>query len=88
MRALTKKPHSEKLVPLNLMVHQSNVALITRYVEQLEKSSAVPWRQVAGRRGSIPSSVLRGARKEDITQTRLSELPAGVGRSNRLGERH
>lgn len=75
MRALTKKPRTEKLVPLNLMVHPAHVAAITRYVEQLEKSAGVPWREVAEKRGSIPSSVLRGARgKEELTQTRLSEL--------------
>ena len=75
MRALTKKPPTENLVPLNLMVHPSNVAIITRYVEQLEKSGSVPWREVAGKRGSIPASVLRGARsKAEITQIRLSEL--------------
>lgn len=78
MQGLTKKPYTdrtENLVPLNLMVHPSNVAAITRYVEQLEKSGAVPWRDVAKQRGSIPSSVLRGARsKEEISQTRLSEL--------------
>jgi len=57
------------------MVHPSNVATITRYVEQLEQSESVPWREVAERRGSIPSSILRGARsKSAITQTRLSEL--------------
>ena len=75
MRALTKKLPTENLVPLQLMVHPSNVATITRYVEQLEKSESVPWREVAGQRGSIPASVLRGARsKAEITQTRLSEL--------------
>ena len=75
MRALTKKPHTENLVPLRLMVHPSNVATITRYVEQLENSDSVPWRELAGQRGSIPASVLRGARsKAEITQTRLSEL--------------
>lgn len=75
MRALTKRPHTEDLVPLHLMVHPANVATITRYVEQLEKSGAIPWREVAGQRGSIPASVLRGARsKAEITQTRLSEL--------------
>jgi len=75
MRALTKKPPTENLVTLHLMVHPSNVATITRYVEQLEKSESVPWREVAGQRGNIPASVLRGARsKAEITQTRLSEL--------------
>ena len=75
MRALTKKLPTENLVPLHLMVHPSNVATITRYVEQLEKSESVPWREVAGQRGNIPASVLRGARsKAEITQTRLSGL--------------
>lgn len=75
MREHTKKLPTDDLIPLNLMVHPSNVATITRYVEQLEKSESVPWREVARQRGSIPSSVLRGARsKAEITQTRLSEL--------------
>ncbi|MBC8018106.1 MAG: helix-turn-helix transcriptional regulator [Verrucomicrobia bacterium] len=70
-----KKVHTEKLVPLHLMVRSANVSTITRYVEQLEKSDSIPWRDVAGRRGSVPASILRGARsKEEITQTRLSEL--------------
>lgn len=75
MQALTKKHHTESLIPLNLMVHPANVAAITKYAETLEKSEATPWREVAGRRGSIPASILRGARsKTGITQTRLSEL--------------
>lgn len=75
MLARTKKRLTEELVPLQLMVHPANVATITKYVEQLEKSESVPWREVAGRRGSVPASVLRGARgKEGLTQTRLSEL--------------
>jgi DNA-binding XRE family transcriptional regulator len=75
MQELTKKSHTENLVPLHLMVHPTNVAAITKYVEQLEKSGSVPWREVAGQRGSIPASVLRGARgKAEITQIRLSEL--------------
>jgi DNA-binding XRE family transcriptional regulator len=75
MQALTKKHHTEKrLVPLNLMVHPENIPTITSYVEQLE-SGSVPWRDVAGRRGTVSASVLRGARsKAEITQTRLSEL--------------
>lgn len=73
--ARTKKRRTEELVPLQLMVHPANIATITNYVEQLEKSESVPWREVAGRRGSVPASVLRGARgKEGVTQTRLSEL--------------
>jgi plasmid maintenance system antidote protein VapI len=57
------------------MVHPANVASITKYVETLENSDSIPWREVAGRRGSIPASILRGARsKAEITQTRLSEL--------------
>jgi len=51
----TKKRPTEKLVPLHLMVHPANVATITKYVEQLENSDSIPWREVAGRRGSIPS---------------------------------
>jgi len=75
MQELTKRPDTEELVPLNLMVHRSNVATITRYVELLEKTKSTSWREVAAQRGSIPSSILRGARsKTDITQTRLSEL--------------
>jgi DNA-binding XRE family transcriptional regulator len=75
MQALTKKPRTENLVPLHLMVHPANVASITKYVETLENSDSIPWREVAGRRGSIPASILRGARsKAEITQTRLSEL--------------
>ena len=71
----TKKRPTENLVPLHLMVHPANVAAITRYVEQLEQSESLPWREVAGRRGNIPSSILRGARgKAAITQIRLSEL--------------
>ncbi|UPU38277.1 helix-turn-helix domain-containing protein [Geomonas paludis] len=57
------------------MVHPAHVAAITEYAEQLEQSESVPWREVAGRRGSVPASVLRGARgKAALTQTRLSEL--------------
>jgi DNA-binding XRE family transcriptional regulator len=57
------------------MVHPANVAAIIRYVEQLEQSGSTPWREVAGRRGSIPAAILRGARsKAEMTQTRLSEL--------------
>ena len=75
MQALTKKHHTESLIPLNLMVHPANVAAINRYVETLEKSGSVPWREVAGSRGSLPASILRGARsKAGVTQTRLSEL--------------
>ena len=71
----TKKPHTEKLVPLHLMVRPENVTTITRYVEGLEKSGSIPWREVAAKRGSVPASVLRGARsKAEITQTKLSEL--------------
>lgn len=71
----TKKRPTEGLVPLNLMVHPANVATITKYVEQLEKSESLPWREVAARRGSVPASILRGARsKAGITQTHLSEL--------------
>ena len=74
----TKKRPTENLVPLHLMVHPEHIATITRYVEQLEKSKFIPWREVAGQRGSISSSILRGARsKAEITQTRLSEL-AGI----------
>ena len=75
MQALTKKPHTDNLVPLHLMVHPEHIATITRYVNQLEKSESIPWREVAARRGSVPGSILRGARsKAGITQTRLSEL--------------
>ena len=75
MQALTKKHHTENLVPLHLMVHPANIAAIKNYVESLEKSGSVPWREVAAKRGNIPASVLRGARnKEEVTQTRLSEL--------------
>jgi predicted transcriptional regulator len=75
MQALTKKHHTEKLVPLSLMVRPENVETITRYVAGLERSDSIPWREVAAKRGSIPAAVLRGARsKAEITQTRLSEL--------------
>ena len=75
MQAHMKKHPTDNLVPLNLMVHPANVSTITRYVEALEKSDSIPWREVAGRRGSVPSSVLRGCRsKSEMTQTRLSEL--------------
>ena len=75
MLARTKKRPIEGLVPLQLMVHPANVAAITRYAEQLEQSESVPWREVAGRRGSVPASVLRGARgRAGLPQTRLSEL--------------
>lgn len=75
MQVLTKKHHTEKLVPLHLMVRPENVTTITRYVDRLEKSDSIPWREVAAKRGSIPASVLRGARsKAEITQMRLSEL--------------
>lgn len=71
----TKKRRTEELVPLHLMVHPGNVAAITRYVEQLEKAETLPWREVAGRRGSVPAAILRAVRsKAGITQTRLSEL--------------
>jgi len=72
----TKKHHTEKLVPLHLMVRQSNVIRIKQYVETLESSSnSTPWRDVAGQRGNVPAAVLRGARgKEEITQTKLSEM--------------
>jgi plasmid maintenance system antidote protein VapI len=57
------------------MVHPENVATITRYVERLEQSDSTPWREVAAKRGSVPASVLRGARgKSEVTQTKLSEL--------------
>jgi hypothetical protein len=70
-----KKHPTENLVPLHLMVHPANVATITRYVETLEKSDSIPWREVAGRRGSVPASVLRGCRsKSEMTQTALSAL--------------
>jgi hypothetical protein len=70
-----KKHPTENLVPLHLMVHPANVTNITRYVASLENSDSIPWREVAGRRGSVPASVLRGYRsKREITQTRLSEL--------------
>jgi len=43
--------------------------------QDVKKTGGTPWREVAGKRGSIPASVLRGARsKAEITQTRLSEL--------------
>ncbi|GFO63676.1 helix-turn-helix domain-containing protein [Geomonas paludis] len=75
MLGRTKKRPTEELVPLHLMVHPAHVAAITEYAEQLEQSESVPWREVAGRRGSVPASVLRGARgKAALTQTRLSEL--------------
>ncbi|GFO63657.1 helix-turn-helix domain-containing protein [Geomonas paludis] len=75
MLARTKKRPTEGLVPLQLMVHPANVAAITRYAEQLEQAESVPWREVAARRGSVPASILRGARgKAGLTQTRLSEL--------------
>jgi DNA-binding XRE family transcriptional regulator len=75
MQALTKKHHTENLVPLHLLVHPANIAAIKNYVESLEKSGSTPWREVAGKRGDIPASVLRGARsKFEITQTKLSEL--------------
>lgn len=75
MQALTKKHHTENLIPLHLMVNPANVAMITRYAEQLEKSDTTSWRTVAGRRGDVPASILRGARsKAEITQARLSEL--------------
>lgn len=75
MQALTKKHHTDKLVPLRLMVHPENVATITRYAEGLEKSGSTPWREVAAKRGSVPASVLRGARGQaEFTQTKLSEL--------------
>jgi hypothetical protein len=72
----TKKHPTEKLVPLHLMVHPANVPKIRQYVETLESpSDSTPWREVAGQRGNVPAAVLRGARgKEEITQTRLSEL--------------
>ena len=75
MLARMKKRPTEELVPLQLMVHPANVAAIVRYAEQLEQSESVPWREVASRRGSVSSSVLRGARsRAGFTQTRLSEL--------------
>ncbi len=75
MQAHMKKHPTENLVPLHLMVHPANVVTITQYVETLENSDSIPWREVAGRRGSIPASVLRGCRsKSEMTQTRLSEL--------------
>ncbi|MGE3548991.1 MAG: helix-turn-helix domain-containing protein [Geobacter sp.] len=75
MQALTKKLHTENLVPLQLMVHPENVATITRYVQSLERSDSIPWREVAAKRGSVSASVLRGARsKAEMTQTTLSEL--------------
>lgn len=44
-------------------------------LQDMKKTGGTPWREVAGQRGSIPASVLRGARsKAEITQTRLSEL--------------
>lgn len=71
----TKKPRTDKIVQLNLLVHSSNVAAITRYVERLEKSDSIPWREVASERGGVPSSILRGARgKAAYTQSQLAEL--------------
>lgn len=73
---LTKKHHTEKLVQLKFMVHPANVTTIQRYVETLENSDAVPWREVAAKRGSIPSSVLRGARsKKRSPRHGLPSLP-------------
>jgi predicted transcriptional regulator len=67
--------HIENLVPLHLMVNPANVNTIKRYVETLENTDSTPWREVAGRRGNIPASILRGYRgKSEMTQTRLSEL--------------
>lgn len=75
MQAHMKKHPTESLVPLHLMVHPANVSTITQYVETLEKSDSIPWREVAGKRGSVPASVLRGSRgKSEMTQTHLSEL--------------
>lgn len=75
MLARTKRRPTEGLVPLKLMVHPANIDAITKYAEQLEKSDSIPWREVAGKRGNVPGSVLRGARgKAGLTQTRLSEL--------------
>jgi hypothetical protein len=57
------------------MVHPANVTSITRYVASLENTDSIPWREVAGRRGSVPASVLRGYRsKSEMTQAHLSEL--------------
>jgi hypothetical protein len=72
----TKKHHTEKLVPLHLLVKAANVCKIKDYVEALESPyGTTPWREVAGKRGSVPASVLRGSRgKEELTQMALSEL--------------
>jgi predicted transcriptional regulator len=76
MLARTKtRPTENALVPLHLMVRPSSVNSIKKYIESLENSDAVPWRDIAAGRGSVPASVLRGARsKEEITQARLSEM--------------
>ncbi len=75
MLAHTKKHPTENLVPIKFMVHPANVASIQSYVETLENTESIPWREVAANRGNIPASVLRGARnKAEITQTQLSTL--------------
>ncbi len=54
-------------------VHQALREIVV--TETLEKSESISWREVASRRGSIPASILRGARdKADITRVQLSEL--------------
>ncbi len=66
MQAHMKKHLTEELVPLHLMVHPANVSTITRYVDTLEKSDSIPWRDVAGKRGSVSSSILRGCRSRSL----------------------
>lgn len=82
MQAHTKKPPTDKLVPLTLMVHPINVDRIRNYVKQIEPEE--------GDEGSITADeffdkyfpceskagiALRGARKRDgLTQKQLAEL--------------
>lgn len=82
MLAHTKKHHTDNgLVPLNFMVHPSNVNRVINYVKTIEAEKEPvlrPWREVLQElrpNEPIEAGVLRGARsKAMMTQTRLSEL--------------
>ncbi len=82
MLARTKTHHTNKMVPLTLMVHPINVERIKKYVAEIEP--------LESEEGSItseeffskyfpgegkPAVALRGARyRENLTQQQLSEL--------------
>lgn len=78
----TKKRHTkENLIPVNFMIHPSNLERLANYVKAIEadqEKGARPWREVIQElrpNEPVSAGVLRGARgKAGVTQTRLSEL--------------